>query len=117
MDDTRSTVVISADHDTRYAPVCGADRSVVAVIAADCAVRFSLTVELGISAATRARNVGAAAAPVVGPAQTVFAVWVERAKVSAGVVVEVATEVVAILSILPALKLVTVPNPDNVTTP
>src|SRR5271166_7184227 len=35
-----------------------------------------LTVLAPMSAATSARNVGCAAAPVVGPAQTVFALWV-----------------------------------------
>ena len=63
----------------------------------------------GRSAATRVRNVGAAALPVVGPQSTVFAVWVDREKDKAGVVVAVATEVVNSGARLPALKLVTVP--------
>jgi len=36
---------------------------------------FQTTVPLGMSAATTALKVGAAAAPVVGPAKNVFAVW------------------------------------------
>ena len=40
-----------------------------------------------MSAATSARNVGVAAAPVVGPENTVFAVWVARVSPSVPVVV------------------------------
>lgn len=65
----------------------------------------------GKSAATRDLKVGAAAAPVVGPAQTVLADCVANENVNAGVVVGVATEVVAMVPIFPALKLVTVPVP------
>ena len=42
------------------------------------AVPVVLAALFGMSAETRARNVGAAAVPVVGPAQTVLAVSVER---------------------------------------
>jgi hypothetical protein len=63
----------------------------------------------GMSAATRARNVGVATPPDTGPAHTVLAVCVLNAKVKAGVVVAVATDDVTILSIFPALKDVTVP--------
>src|SRR5579864_5454891 len=41
----------------------------------------------GISAATRALKVGAAAAPLVGPARAVFAVWLARTAVRVPVVV------------------------------
>jgi hypothetical protein len=69
----------------------------------------TLTLTVGRSATTRARKVGVAAAPVVGPAKTVFSVCVANANVNAGVVVEVATDEVIILSMFPALKDVTVP--------
>ena len=39
---------------------------------------YCVTADCGISAATMARNAGAAATPVVGPAKTVFAVCVAR---------------------------------------
>ena len=64
---------------------------------------------LGMSAETSARKVGPAALPDAGPANRVLAVWVERVKESAGVVVAVATEVVKMGDSVPALKLVTVP--------
>jgi hypothetical protein len=69
----------------------------------------TVPVPAGKSAVTRARNVGAAATPVVGPAKTVFAVCVFSANVKAGVVVAVATDDVTILLMLPALNEVTVP--------
>ena len=62
-----------------------------------------------MSAATNARNVGAAALPVVGPANTRFAVCVFRLKDSAGVVVVVASLVVNSGERSPAEKSVTVP--------
>jgi hypothetical protein len=71
----------------------------------------TVPVPAGKSAATNARNVGAAAVPVVGPAHIVLAVCVVNAKEIAGVVVGVATDTVAIASILPELTLVTVPVP------
>ena len=64
-----------------------------------------------MSAATSARNVGAALAPVVGPAHTVFFACVFRLNVKAGVVVAEVTEAVAIPVMLAALKLVTLPCP------
>jgi len=69
---------------------------------------------LGISAVTSALNVGLAALPVVGPAQTEFANCVLRLNVRAGVAVAVATLVVAIESRAPQLKLVTVPVPAGI---
>jgi hypothetical protein len=63
----------------------------------------------GKSAATNARKVGISAAPVVGPAHTVFAGSVAIVKVNAGVVVGVATADVIMEPIFPALKDVTVP--------
>jgi hypothetical protein len=66
---------------------------------------------LGRSAAARARNVGAAAEPVAGPAKTRLADWVERAKDNAGVVVAVATDVVNNGARPPAENDVTVPPP------
>ena len=65
-----------------------------------------------MSAATRARNVGAKAPPDVGPANTAFAVCVLKENVSAGVVVAVATEVVNKGLNAPALNEVTVPEPN-----
>ena len=75
------------------------------------AVPLVLAALFGMSPDTRARNVGFAAAPVIGPAQIVFAVCVESVNVNAGVVVGLATAAVAIESKLAALKLVTVPDP------
>jgi hypothetical protein len=63
----------------------------------------------GMSAVTRARNVGVATPPDTGPAHTVLAVCVLNEKVKAGVVVAVATDDVTMLSMFPALKDVTVP--------
>lgn len=71
----------------------------------------TVPVPAGKSVATKVRKVGVAGTPAVGPAQTVCAVCVDNAKVREGVVVGVATAVVAIASIFPALKLVTVPAP------
>ena len=65
----------------------------------------------GRSAATRARNVGVAATPDVGPANTRFADWVFKEKESAGVVVGVATDVVNSGERLPEEKEVTEPPP------
>jgi hypothetical protein len=59
---------------------------------------------------TKDLNVGALAPPDVGPAHTVFASSVAKLKVNAGVEVAVATEVVMIEPMFPALKLVTVPE-------
>ena len=64
-----------------------------------------------MSVDTRDRNVGPAAPPEVGPANTRFAFCVLKEKDSAGVVVAVATEVVNNGLRLPELKLVTVPVP------
>jgi hypothetical protein len=66
---------------------------------------------IGMSALTSARNVGATAAPVVGPANTKFADCVDSVNVNAGVDVAVATEVVNSGVRLPALNEVTVPPP------
>jgi hypothetical protein len=73
------------------------------------ATEVTVPVPAGKSAATSALNVGAAAAPVVGPAQNELAACVVSVKVNAGVVVGLVTEVVATASKFPALKLVTVP--------
>jgi hypothetical protein len=62
-----------------------------------------------MSAATRVRNVGVAAPPDTGPANTVFAFCVFNEKDSAGVVVGVATEVVKSSERLPEEKEVTEP--------
>ena len=67
----------------------------------------------GRSAVTSARKVGVAATPVVGPAHTVLADCVARAKDIAGVVVAVATDTVAIASMFPELTLVTVPPEEE----
>jgi hypothetical protein len=64
-----------------------------------------------MSADTKALNVGVTAPPEVGPAHTVLANSVARLKVNAGVLVGVATEVVMIEPMFPALKDVTVPLP------
>jgi hypothetical protein len=69
----------------------------------------TVPVPAGRSAATSARNVGVAAAPVVGPAHTVLAFCVVIAKVNAGVVVGVATDDVMMVPMFPALNEVTVP--------
>ena len=66
----------------------------------------------GISAATKALYVGAPAPPL-GPASTVLAAALANAKLKAGVVVGVATDVVNNGDRLPALKLVTVPPEDG----
>ena len=71
------------------------------------------TAPLGMSAVTRDRKVGAAALPVVGPANTAFAVCVDKVKVKAGVVLEVATPDVNKGERSPAVKLVTVPPPPT----
>jgi hypothetical protein len=68
-----------------------------------------VTVPEGMSAETSARNVGVAAPPDTGPANTRLAVWVLSAKESAGVVVGVATEVVKSGERLPEEKEVTEP--------
>ena len=65
----------------------------------------------GKSAATRARNVGVAAPPDTGPANTVLGLCVFNEKDSAGVVVGVATEVVNSGERLPEEKEVTEPPP------
>jgi len=57
-------------------------------------VTVPVPTELGRSAVTKALKVGAAAAPVVGPAKTRLALWVFAAKVMAGAVLELATVVV-----------------------
>ena len=62
----------------------------------------------GMSAATRARNVGAPVEPF-GPANTVFAAALLSVKLKAGVVLAVVTLVVNSGDRVPALKLVTVP--------
>ena len=67
----------------------------------------------GKSAPTSARHVGTATPPLVGPANTQFANCVLMMNVSAGVVVGFDTLVVNHGLALPALKLVTVPNPLN----
>src|SRR5678815_3429148 len=64
----------------------------------------------GMSSATKARKVGAAAAPLAGPPKIRFCAWVMAAKVNAGVVVAVASAVVNRGEKSPALKLVTVPT-------
>ena len=51
-------------------------------------IAFQTTAPLGMSAATSARKVGVAAAPEVGPASTVFAVWVRKDKAPAADTVE-----------------------------
>ena len=53
----------------------------------DCTPPRVLADGLGRSAPTSARKVGDAAAPVVGPAQIVFAVWVLREAVSVPVLI------------------------------
>ena len=65
----------------------------------------------GKSADTKERNVGVAAPPDAGPANTVFAFCVFNEKDSAGVVVGVATEVVKRGERLPEEKEVTEPPP------
>jgi predicted RecA/RadA family phage recombinase len=70
----------------------------------------TVPVPAGKSAVTRARKDGAAAAPVVGPANAVFAVCVFNANVKAGVVVGVATDVVNNGLRFPEEKDVTVPE-------
>ena len=65
----------------------------------------------GMSALTRARNVGAAALPVVGPLKTVLAVCVVNVNERAGVEVGLATAVVNSGARLPELNDVTVPPP------
>lgn len=70
-------------------------------------------------------KLGAAAPPDGGPANTEFCAALDKVKVSAGVVVAVATEVVNNGERVPALKVVTVPvlpappqlPPDDVSTP
>ena len=64
-----------------------------------------------MSVETNARNVGVAAPPDVGPANTVLAFCVLSANESAGVVVGVATEVVNSGERLPEEKEVTEPLP------
>jgi hypothetical protein len=81
----------------------------VAVIPVPAATLVTVPVPAGKSAATRARNVGAAGPPEVGPANTVFAVCVFNANVKAGVVVGVATDVVNNGLRFPEEKDVTVP--------
>ena len=66
----------------------------------------------GMSAATKALNPGAPGAPL-GPASTVLAAALDSAKLNAGVVVGLVTEVVNSGDRLPALKLVTVPPKDG----
>jgi hypothetical protein len=63
----------------------------------------------GMSAATRARNVGVAATPEAGPAHTRLADCVESEKEIAGVVVFVPTVTVAMESMFPEVTAVTVP--------
>src|ERR1039458_8662414 len=62
----------------------------------------TVPVPAGMSAVTNARNVGVATPPDTGPAHTVFAVCVAKAKVKAGVVVAVATDVVPVSAAAPA---------------
>jgi hypothetical protein len=71
----------------------------------------TVPVPAGKSAATKERNVGVAATPDVGPANTRFADWVFKVKDSAGVVVGVATDVVNSGERLPEEKEDTVPEP------
>ena len=65
----------------------------------------------GTSDDTSARNVGATAPPVAGPANTVPAVCVDNVNDSAGVLVGALTLVVNSGERFPALKVVTVPPP------
>jgi hypothetical protein len=66
-------------------------------------------VGLGRSAPTKARNVGVAAEPVVGPAQTWLADWVARVPVSVPDVVIGEPETVKMLDGNASPTLVTVP--------
>jgi hypothetical protein len=58
--------------------------------------------------------VGTPAPPVAGPASTEFCAALDKANVSAGVLVAVATEVVNNGERLPAENVVTVPEPEGV---
>ena len=71
----------------------------------------ALVVGVGKSPPVKGRNVGAAVPPAILPARTVFCATVFNEKLSAGVVVAVATLVVNMGERLPALKVVTVPVP------
>ena len=73
----------------------------------------NVTVELGISSVTIVLNVGVAAAPVVGPANTVFAVWVFKVgtKVPEAVIGDPVTDVLKTTLSPVMATLVTVPAP------
>src|ERR1039458_7891747 len=64
-----------------------------------------------MSEATSARNVGAAATPIAGPANTSPEFCTDSAKDNAGVEAGFATDVVKSGLRFPALKLVTLPTP------
>jgi hypothetical protein len=73
------------------------------------ATEVTVPVPAGKSAVTSARKVGAPVPPVAGPANTEFCAALSSVKVSTGVVVGVATDVVKSGLSAPALNVVTVP--------